>query len=184
MLFNTHKVQALLFLFITLTHQSHLLFERGLCFCLNFTLMGLAKANPGTQLTKKFWNLFPQAFFHTNLDTNLNRKQLYLFPFVSGLLFAAVFFKLFIETHFAQPNFFATPKKGLHLKSISDSAIFPPTSRCSLKKKKGLHLESISHSAIFAQKSRCSLNQQFPNCAPQKYAKAVVLTAFLTIIAV
>ena len=102
------------------------------------------------------------------------------------LSFKAVFFKLFSSRPILHSQIFSRPlKKGLHLKSISDSAIFPPTSGCSLKKKKkGLYVESISHSAIFAQKSRCSRNQRFPNCAPRKYAKVVVLTAFLTIIAV
>ena len=90
----------------------------------------------------------------------------------------SVFFKLFSSRPILHSQIFSRPlKKGLHRKSISDSAIFPPISRCSLKKKKkGFHLESISHSAIFAQKSRCSRNQRFPNCAPRKYAKVVVRT--------
>ena len=84
--------------------------------------------------------------------------------------FIPVFFKLFSSRPILHIQIFSRPlKKGLHLKSIFDSAIFPPTSRCSLKKKKnGLHLESISDSAIFTQKSRCSLNQRFPNCAPRR----------------
>ena len=49
----------------------------------------------------------------------------------------AVFFKLFSSRPILHSQIFSRPlKKGLHLKSISDSAIFPPTSRCSLKKKK------------------------------------------------
>ena len=70
-----------------------------------------------------------------------------------------MFFKLFSSRPILYSQMFSRPlKKGLHLESISDSAIFPPTSRYSLKKK-GLYLESISHSAIFPQNSRCSLNQ-------------------------
>ena len=76
------------------------------------------------------------------------------------MIYASVLQTFFIETHFAQPNFSRPLKKGLHLKSISDSAIFPPTSRCSLKKKKGLHLKSISDSAIFPPTSRCSLKKK------------------------
>ena len=48
-----------------------------------------------------------------------------------------VFFKLFSSRPILHSQIFLRLlKKGLHLKSISDSAIFPPTSRCSLKKKK------------------------------------------------
>ena len=51
--------------------------------------------------------------------------------------FKTVFFKLFSSRPILHSQIFSRPlKKGLHLKSISDSAIFPPTSRCSLKKKK------------------------------------------------
>ena len=72
-----------------------------------------------------------------------------------------MFFKLFSSRPILHSQIFSRPlKKGLHLKSISDSAIFPPISRCSLKKKKGLYLESISDSAIFSPTSRCSLKKK------------------------
>ena len=49
----------------------------------------------------------------------------------------AAFFKLFSSRPILHSQIFSRPlKKGLHLKSISDSAIFPPISRCSQKKKK------------------------------------------------
>ena len=48
----------------------------------------------------------------------------------------SVFFKLFSSRPILHRQIFSRPlKKDLHLESISDSAIFPPTSRCSLKKK-------------------------------------------------
>ena len=57
--------------------------------------------------------------------------------FLSVSCFKPVFFKLFSSRPILHSQIFSRPlKKGLHLKSISDCAIFPPTSRCSLKKKK------------------------------------------------
>ena len=53
------------------------------------------------------------------------------------LSFTPVFFKLFSSRPILHGQIFSRPlKKGLHLESISDSAIFPPKSRCSLKKKR------------------------------------------------
>ena len=52
------------------------------------------------------------------------------------LFTSAVFFKLFSSRPILRRQIFSRPlKKDLHLESISDSAIFSPTSRCSLKKK-------------------------------------------------
>ena len=73
----------------------------------------------------------------------------------------SVFFKLFSSRPILRSQIFSRPlKKDLHLKSISDSAIFPPTSRCSLKKKKGLHFNFISDFFIFLRKSGCSLTKK------------------------
>ena len=57
--------------------------------------------------------------------------------FFIELFFTSVFFKLFSSRPIFHGQIFSRPlKKGLHLESISDSAIFAPKSRCSPKKKK------------------------------------------------
>ena len=60
----------------------------------------------------------------------------------SHALFMTVFFKLFSSRPILHGQIFSRPlKKGLRLNSISDSAIFPPTSRFSLKKRSSSRID-------------------------------------------
>ena len=60
-----------------------------------------------------------------------------IFVYMAVVWLRPVFFKLFSSRPILHSQIFSRPlKKGLPLKSISDSVIFPPTSRCSLKKKR------------------------------------------------
>ena len=84
------------------------------CFAHSLNLVGVCAAQSCPEIVRFF------DFF----------ENIYVF-------FAAVFFKLFSSRPIFHGQIFSRPlKKGLHLESISDSAIFPPKSRCSLKKKK------------------------------------------------
>ena len=70
---------------------------------------------------------------------------------VFSILYSSVLQTFFIETHFSQANFFATPKKGSSPRiNLSDSAIFPKIKVFS-KKKKGLHFDFISDFPVFSQ---------------------------------
>ena len=64
-----------------------------------------------------------------------------------------MFFKLFSSRPILHRQIFSRPlKKDLHLESISDSAIFPQKSRCSLKKKKKVFTSISSLISLFSSK--------------------------------
>ena len=80
------------------------------------------------------------ALHYINLKSRFLNKLI-----ASSAIFCAsskpVFFKLFSSRPIFHRQIFSRPlKKDLHLESISDSAIFPQKSRCSLKKKKRFSL--------------------------------------------
>ena len=72
-----------------------------------------------------------------NVITEIAKPQKVCFTIVckcNDSLSKPVFFKFFSSRPILYSQIFSRPlKKGLHLKLISDSAIFPLTSRCSLK---------------------------------------------------
>ena len=101
------------------------------------------------------YRVFPKIRPRVNFHDNFNIKPTLKISPIS------VFFKLFSSRPILHRKIFSRPlKKDLHLESISDSAIFPQKSRCSLKKKKGLHFDFISDFPIFLPKSRCSLKKK------------------------
>ena len=80
----------------------------------------------------------------------LCEKQTDIFCFIVFICVIPVFFKLFSSRHIFHRQIFSRPlKKDLHLESISDFAIFPQKSRCSLKKKKKVFTSISSLISLF-----------------------------------